>query len=143
MGKREERLAVIRDIVRMNQVHTQAELAKLVAEAGFECTQATISRDISDLGLEKRRARKCYALPEEAQLELVVMSAASAGNMVVVRTTDGAAAGLAAVLDAAALHDILGSVAGDNTVMMVARTPEAAEAAASYIAAHKRKDKNA
>ncbi|MBR3258394.1 MAG: ArgR family transcriptional regulator, partial [Eggerthellaceae bacterium] len=46
MGKREERLAAIRHIVRNTKVSTQAELLRLVAEAGFECTQATISRDI-------------------------------------------------------------------------------------------------
>ncbi len=139
MGKREERLSAIRHIVRVNEVRTQAELGKLMAEAGYACTQATISRDIADLGLEKRGKAKCYALPEEAQFERLVVSVASAGNMVVVKTLAGTAQGLAAVLDSAELAGVLGSVAGDDTIMMVATTPEAAATVTAYIDAHKRK----
>jgi len=136
MGKREERLAVIRHIVRNTKVSTQAELLRLVAEAGFECTQATISRDIADLGLTKRTRSKNYALPEEAQFERVVMSAASAGNIVVVKTPAGLAQGLAAIIDASAFEGILGSVAGDDTIMMVAQDEETARQVSGYIASH-------
>ena len=139
MGKREERLAAIRTIVRSTPVRTQAELGRLVAEAGFECTQATISRDIADLGLEKRTRSKCYALPEEAQFERMVVSAAAAGNIVVVKSPEGGAQGLAAVLDGAELDGVLGSVAGDDTVLLVCNTPADAASTAAYIDAHKRK----
>lgn len=139
MAKRDDRLAAIRNIVRTCAVHTQAELLCLVTEAGFECTQATISRDMADLGLEKHARTKCYSLPEEREFQRMVTSATSAGNMVVVKTVDGGAQGLAAVLDTAELRDILGTVAGDNTIFMVAKTAEAAEACALYIDAHKRK----
>ena len=137
MGKREERLSAIRTIVRTTPVRTQAELGRLVAEAGFECTQATISRDIADLGLTKRSRSKCYALPEEAQFERAVVSAASAGNIVVVKTPAGLAQGLAAVIDHADFDGILGSVAGDDTIMMVACSEETAAAVAAYIDAHR------
>ena len=139
MGKREERLAAIRTIVRTTPVRTQAELGRLMAEAGFECTQATISRDIADLGLEKRPRTKCYALPEEAQFERMVVSAAAAGNIVVVKSPQGGAQGLAAVLDNAGLDGVLGSVAGDDTVMLVCTTPAVAAATADYIDAHRRR----
>ena len=139
MAKRDDRLAVIRHIVRAHEVRTQAELASLVAEAGFECTQATISRDIADLGLEKRGRNRGYALPEEAQFERMVTSAAFAGNMVVVKTTAGAAQGLALIIDQAAFDGILGSVAGDDTVMMVAETPELAAEVCAYISEHRRR----
>ncbi len=137
MGKREERLSCIRNIIRKNDVRTQAELGRLMADAGYVCTQATISRDIADLGLEKRRG-KCYALPEEAQFERLVTSVACAGNMIVVHTLAGTAQGLAAVLDGAELAGILGSVAGDDTIMMVAATPEDAATVTAYIDLHKR-----
>lgn len=137
MGKREERLAAIRHIVRNAKVSTQAELLRLVGEAGYECTQATISRDIADLGLEKRTRSKCYALPEETQFERTVVSAACAGNLVVVKTPAGLAQGLAAVIDGAEFEGILGSVAGDDTIMMVARDDETAIATAAYISAHR------
>ena len=139
MGKREERLAAIRHIVRNTAVHTQAELLELVGLAGFECTQATISRDISDLGLEKHGRAKCYALPEESDFARLVKSAASAGNLVVVKTLEGSAQGLALVIDNADMEGILGSVAGDDTIMMVAATDEIAASTAAYIDAHKRK----
>ena len=136
MAKRDDRLAAIREIVRTTEVRTQAELAKLVAAAGFECTQATISRDIADLHLEKRRGSKSFMLPEEVQIERMITQVACAGNMIVAHTRAGAAQGLAAVLDNAGLRDILGSVAGDDTVMMVAKTEEAAQHVTAYLAAH-------
>lgn len=139
MGKREERLSAIRRIVRNVEVRTQAELGRLVNEAGFDCTQATISRDIADLGLEKRGRGRGYALPEEAQFERMVKSAACAGNLVVVKTLEGGAQALALILDNAELEDILGTVAGDDTILMVAQTPEVAQATAAYLDSHKRK----
>lgn len=138
MGKREERLSAIRQIVRNTKVRTQAELGQLVAEAGFECTQATISRDIADLGLEKRARTKCYALPEEAQFERFVVSVASAANMIVIKTLEGTAQALAAVIDNADMAGVLGSVAGDDTIMMVAATPEIATEVCTYIGSHVR-----
>ena len=138
MGKREERLAAIRRIVRAHEVRTQAELGRLMREAGFECTQATISRDIADLGLEKRSRGRGYALPEEAQFERMVVSAESAGNIAVVKTLAGAAQGLALIVDEAAFDGVLGTVAGDDTIMIVGRTPEVAAEVAAYIDAHKR-----
>ena len=64
------------------------------------------------------------------------MSAASAGNIVVVKTPAGLAQGLAAIIDASAFEGILGSVAGDDTIMMVAQDEETARQVSGYIASH-------
>ena len=64
MGKREDRQAAIRDIVRRQQIRTQRGLADQLKQRGFECTQATVSRDIGEIGLLKS-AQGFYALPED------------------------------------------------------------------------------
>ena len=69
----------------------------------------------------------------------MVLSAAAAGNIVVVKTSSGAAQSLALVIDQAEFEGVLGTVAGDDTIMMVAETPKVAADVAAYIAAHKRK----
>lgn len=129
MRKRQQRHDVIRDIVRDHAVRTQRELAERLQEAGYECTQATISRDIMDMGLVKSREGQ-YVLPEELRLQRMVSDLVedvrAAGNLVVIHTNGGAAAGVSAALDSAALRGALGTVAGDNTIMMAAETPEAA-----------------
>ena len=97
--------------------------------AGYECTQATISRDIMDMGLVKSR-EGYYVLPEEMRLQRMVSELVEevhvAGNLVVVKTFSGGAAGVSAALDKASLRGALGTVAGDNTIMIAAESPEAA-----------------
>ena len=105
------------------------DLAQQLQAAGYECTQATISRDIMDMGLVKSR-EGYYVLPEEMRLQRMVSELVEevhvAGNMVVVKTFSGGAAGVSAALDKASLRGALGTVAGDNTIMIAAETPEAA-----------------
>ena len=123
MRKRQQRHDIIRDIIREHNVKTQRDLATQLQAAGYECTQATISRDIMDMGLVKSR-EGYYVLPEEMRLQRMVSELVEevhvAGNMVVVKTFSGGAAGVSAALDKA------GTVAGDNTIMIAAESPEAA-----------------
>ena len=110
MRKRQQRHDIIRDIIREHNVKTQRDLADQLQAAGYDCTQATISRDIMDMGLVK-------SLVEEVHV---------AGNLIVVKTFSGGAAGVSAALDKASLRGALGTVAGDNTIMIAAESPEAA-----------------
>ena len=121
MRKRQQRHDVIRDIIRDRNVKTQRDLANQLQSAGYECTQATISRDIMDMGLVKSR-EGYYVLPEEMRLQRMVSELVEevhvAGNLVVVKTFSGGAAGVSAALDKASLRGALGTVAGDNTIMI-------------------------
>lgn len=127
MGKREERQAAIRDIVRREQVRTQRGLADQLKQRGFECTQATVSRDIGEIGLLKS-AQGFYALPEDMVLERVIGDMAEtfedAGNLLVIKTRSGGAPILAEAIDNTEIEGLVGSVAGDNTILVIAKTPE-------------------
>ena len=129
MRGREERQAAIREIVRTEAAQTQRDIVDLLSERGFACTQATVSRDIAEMGLCKL-PEGVYVLAEDLRLQRMVCdlvtSVEHAGNLVVVKASTGTAQGVAAALDAADLQNILGSVAGDDTILLVARDEEAA-----------------
>ncbi len=129
MRGREERQTAIREIVRNEAVQTQRDIVDLLGARGFVCTQATVSRDIAEMGLQKL-PEGMYVLAEDLRLQRMVRdlvaSVEHANNLVVVKASTGTAQGVAAALDAAELPDILGSVAGDDTILLVARTEEAA-----------------
>ena len=128
MGKRIPRQAKIVDLVHQRSVSSQQELAQLLQRHGFPATQSTLSRDIHEIGLVKAGGR--YRLPselsrvsEERSLrrtirDLVVKSAAS-GNIVMLKTPPGNAHSLGVVLDGAQWPEVLGSVAGDDTVFLL------------------------
>ncbi len=130
MGKREDRKAIIKRIVRSNNVRTQRDLVDLLEKEGCKCTQATISRDVSDLGLLKAYDGT-YVLPEDLNLKKLVTDLVKtverAGNLVVVKLLPGTASGVAAALDAADSQYLMGTVAGDDTILAVARTQKDAE----------------
>jgi transcriptional regulator of arginine metabolism len=128
MGKRIPRQAKITDLVHQRRVSSQQELAQLLRRHGFPATQSTLSRDIREIGLVKAGGR--YRVPselsrvsEERSLrrtirDLVVKSAAS-GNIVMLKTPPGNAHSLGVVLDGAQWPEVLGSVAGDDTVFLL------------------------
>lgn len=126
---REERKATIRALVRSHEVHTQQELVALLKERGTEVTQATVSRDVAELGLEK--SGQVYVLPEDLRLREVaraqVREVRRAGNQVIIITEAGAAQGMAAALDAAQEHGVLGTIAGDDTILVVTADDEAGQ----------------
>ncbi|RCG26149.1 arginine repressor [Sphaerisporangium album] len=141
------RHAKIAELVKRHKVKSQPELARLLAEGGVEVTQATLSRDLDELGAMKLRADDgslVYALPGEgggripltrvgsgetpaARLrrvaEELLVSAEASANLVIVRTPPGAAQFLASALDHADWESILGTVAGDDTVLVISRDP--------------------
>lgn len=127
--KRSDRQIAIREIIREGGVRTQKALAERLRQSGFECTQATISRDIGEMGLLKT-PEGLYVLPEDLRMQRMVHEMVTdvvhADNLVVVHATNGTAQGVAAALDAADLPDILGSVAGDDTILVIAASPEVA-----------------
>ncbi|MFI5255017.1 MAG: arginine repressor [Candidatus Limnocylindrales bacterium] len=131
------RQAGIRDLVANRRIRTQGELAAALRERGFRATQATISRDVAELGLIKqaRDGLLCYALPArlvEAEpsaeerlrglLHELPMEVHEAGLMLVVRTIPGSAHALAAALDRARWAEVVGSIGGDDTVFVAFRT---------------------
>jgi transcriptional regulator of arginine metabolism len=130
MKVRNERHDAIREIVRREDIRTQHQLVEYLRSRGFECTQATVSRDITDLGLRKLQDG-VYMLAEDIHLHKMVNElvhdVVAANNLVLVKTSSGTAAGVAAALDAAALPGVLGSLAGDDTILVItADNPQAA-----------------
>ena len=124
-------------IIRMleqNPVTSQGQLVDLLADDGIEATQATVSRDLEELGAIKVRSggESIYAIPDlpkdqiapEDHLRRVmgdwVVEVAHSANLIVLRTPPGSAHVVASALDRAGLDDILGTVAGDDTIIAVA-----------------------
>jgi transcriptional regulator of arginine metabolism len=144
---------LIIDIVTHHEVHSQGELRELLVDEGVDVTQATLSRDLVELDAVKVRAvggSLVYAVPAEggdrrptapaetaagrqrlARLcnELLVSADASA-NLVVLRTPPGAAQFLASAFDKSEMPDVLGTIAGDDTVLLIGRDPEGGPALA-------------
>jgi transcriptional regulator of arginine metabolism len=129
-----ERQGMIMRLVQEHPLSTQAEVAEALRDRGIEAVQATVSRDISQIGLVKVRnpeGRLVYAMPGAADLRrLEELTAAlrrwlagmtPAGHMLVLNTPRGFAAALADAIDAAALPEVAGTIAGDNTVFVAAR----------------------
>jgi len=172
------RHARIADILAREQVRSQEELADLLERyAGVHVTQATLSRDLDELGIVRLRSGGAlvYSLPEEPggpgshpggpgsplgsggsqsgarvaglagvsgsesphdarlarYLSELMTSAEASANLVVLRTPAGAAQFLASVIDHAALRSVLGTVAGDDTVLLIARDPAGGDALAA------------
>ncbi|TDB38860.1 MAG: ArgR family transcriptional regulator [Actinobacteria bacterium] len=130
MRKRRERQDAIRKIVRRERVKTQRELVDRLKQHGYDCTQATVSRDIADMGLRKL-PEGVYVLAEDLHLQRMiselVTSVVRANNLVLVKCSTGAGAGVGAALDGAELDEVLGSIAGDDTILIIARTDADAE----------------
>jgi len=127
------RHGAIRDIVTARPVRTQQELAAALAERGFRTTQATISRDVAELGLVKqnREGIHVYALPprpsepeatgEERLRGLfrdLPVELRESGLLLIVRTLPGSAHAIAATLDRMHWNEVAGSIAGDDTVFI-------------------------
>ena len=127
MGARD----AIRDIVRDMDVRTQRVLRSNELRAmGFDCTQATVSRDIADMGLRKL-PEGIYVLAEDLHLQRMVSELVTGvlrtDNLVMIKAQPGTASGIAAAVDAAELPDVLGSLAGNDTILVIAQTAEDGE----------------
>lgn len=128
--KRNGRQDAIRDIVRNKDVRTQRVLVDELRACGFDCTQATVSRDIADMGLRKL-PEGIYVLAEDLHLQRMVSELVTGvlrtDNLVLIKAQPGTASGIAAAVDAAELPDVLGSLAGNDTILVIAQTAEDGE----------------
>ena len=128
--KRNGRQDAIRDIVRNKDVRTQRVLVDELRAMGFDCTQATVSRDIADMGLRKL-PEGIYVLAEDLHLQRMVSELVTGvlrtDNLVMIKAQPGTASGIAAAVDAAELPDVLGSLAGNGPSLVLAQTAEDGE----------------
>lgn len=141
------RHAKIRDLITRGSIRSQAELAAKLAAEGVTVTQGTLSRDLVEIGAARVRGAEdalIYAVPGEGhdrELQAdqtgattvarlvglcrdLLISAQSSANLVTLRTPPGAAQFLASAVDHAGLEDILGTIAGDDTIMIVTTRPD-------------------
>ena len=133
---RADRQEAIREIIRRSSVKTQGELVKELRKLGLRCTQATISRDITDMGLRKL-PEGIYVLSEDLHLQHMVSEFVTnvdrANNLVVIKCMPGTAPGVAAAIDAATLEDVVGSVAGNDTVLVISASDDSAGELVSFL----------
>jgi transcriptional regulator of arginine metabolism len=134
--RRNNRQEAIREIVRGKSIRTQRVLVQELEDAGFACTQATVSRDIADMGLRKL-PEGIYVLAEDLHLQRMVSELVTdvnrADNLILVKAQPGTAPGIAAAIDAADLPDVVGSLAGNDTIMVVASSADSGSAFESLI----------
>lgn len=125
------RQQAIRDVLAVRPVRTQGELVAALRERGVRATQATVSRDIKEMGLVRvtRRGSQAYALPSSAEgqetsgeqrlaqlLRDLPVTVAESGQLLVIQAVPGSAHAIAAALDRARWPEILGTIAGDDTL---------------------------
>ena len=139
---RAARQARIVEIISREQVRSQTELLGLLEAEGIETTQATLSRDLEELGAVKLRGADggtgVYIVPEDGSpvrgvsggtdrmsklLGELLVSTDASGNLAVLRTPPGGAHYLASAIDRSALPFVVGTIAGDDTILVVAREP--------------------
>ncbi|MBE3090688.1 MAG: arginine repressor [Actinobacteria bacterium] len=141
--KRTERLKLIRDLIKTKKIASQEELIEELSAIGYNVTQSTISRDIKQLNLVKVRnslQEEYYALSSKYQVDPQfnigkikfkfkenVLSVDLSNNIIVVKTNSGEAQGVAAVIDGSNFEEILGTVAGDDTIICVANSEDNAK----------------
>ncbi|MBM3780336.1 MAG: arginine repressor [Acidobacteria bacterium] len=136
---KQRRLAAIRALVERDAIRSQEQLRQRLATRGFDVTQATLSRDIKALGLVKRAADGAYQTggPENAPASTVLVtlgralaeylsSAEAVQQLVVLRTGPGQAPLLGLAIDRARLAGVVGTLAGDDTILVIARGPRQA-----------------
>lgn len=146
----------ILELLTGQEVASQSQLAELLGESGIEVTQATLSRDLVELRAEKVRGTGgglVYQVPGEGAerggrhpggpeqmearlprlIEELLASAEAADNLIVLRTPPGAAQFLASAIDRSALTDVLGTIAGDDTILLITRSAPAATALAARL----------
>ena len=151
-----ERHQTIVGLLKDRKIKTQGELAKALQELGFQVTQATVSRDMRELRLVKTALPEGgykYSVPgnegrnvNDRMIRMLrdsLLSADYAGNMVVVKTLSGSANSAAEALDSMEWPEVLGSIAGDNTLFMVVKNETDASAITERILSlteHERKN---
>jgi transcriptional regulator of arginine metabolism len=131
MSKATRQQRILQLVSNGHPIWSQDELRRELARAGFEVTQATLSRDVTELGLVK--TPEGYRVPEdnaprplpslERLLREFVIEVKPAGNLLVVKTAPGSAQPVAAALDAEGWSEVVGTLGGDDTLLIVSSTP--------------------
>ena len=132
---REQRTELIRKLVRTGDIRTQHDLVAALREHGCDVTQATVSRDVAQLDLRKGR-NGTYVLAEDLRLQeatAAITQTRRAGNQVVLLTQPGSASSVAAALDAAAQEGVLGTIAGDDTILVITADDASGERFQAFI----------
>ena len=135
MSSKNARQAAVLDVIQTRRVTSQDQLRQLLEKAGFAVTQATVSRDIRELRLVKVPGAEGvghYTLPEEWEstpplqnlLPSLYASAVGTGNLLVVRTMTGGAQPVALAIDWEDWPEVLGTIAGDDTILVICREPD-------------------
>lgn len=135
---KERRQRAIADLIRVGALASQEELAERLCALGYAVTQATISRDLEQIGAVKvrRGGQLSYALPDQMQpvavprrseiLRDFVRSIDAASNLVVLKTPPGSAHMIGVVLDQSGLQEIVGTICGDDTIFIACASSDAA-----------------
>ncbi|HEY2907693.1 MAG TPA: hypothetical protein VGJ29_17455 [Vicinamibacterales bacterium] len=141
-----QRQAILLELIDREPLHSQEELRRRLRQRGFDATQATISRDIAELGLVKRAGDGAYQRPgadtSNPETALAALERAAeeflrrverVQQLVVLRTGVGQAQPLASALDRAQLPEVVGTIGGDDTILIVARDAKRAAALAKRL----------
>jgi transcriptional regulator of arginine metabolism len=136
------RQQAIGDVVRQQRIHTQQELVAALRTQGYRVTQATVSRDVTEMGMLKvpRDGSHVYALPSsDAAVEVsgeqrlagllrdLPIEVRASGTLLVLRAVPGTAHAIAAAIDRARWPDLLGTIAGDDTVFVACADDDAVQ----------------
>jgi len=131
MNAKKQRLSVIENLLRTEIIRSQVDLQMRLINRGFNVTQATLSRDVRQLKIVKTHDREGYyryVLPDMASTELHTPTSmfdestvAFSGNLAVIKTRPGYAMGIASDIDNHAPEEILGTIAGDDTILVIPR----------------------
>lgn len=136
MADRTRRLAAILRIVQHQEIHSQNQLREILAEGGFDVGQGTLSRDIRKLGLVKTEGRDgslAYSVPPDVTdpvpaflrlMPALFLAAEGVDHFLVVRTVTGGAQPLAVAIDREEWDEVLGTIAGDDTILVILRSPD-------------------
>ena len=143
---KKKRQAVILELIKNNDIETQEELARMLSQEGFTTTQGTISRDIRELKLTKisgsdKKQKYAPLVMDNPQvsdkykrvLSEGIVSMDYAQNILVIKTVSGMAMACAAALDSISINGILGSIAGDDTIMCVVKEADMVDTVISSI----------
>ena len=132
MNQKSKRLSIIRKIIRSEYISSQEELIKRLEECGVQVTQSTLSRDLKYMHVAKvphKEKGYIYVLPNNSRDDLVISpnitdnitDIAFSGNMCVISTKPGYASAISVPIDNKGINEILGTIAGDNTILLILR----------------------
>lgn len=132
MNQRTQRLSIIRKIIRTEYISSQEELIARLEESGVTVTQSTLSRDLKFMNVAKvphKEKGYIYVLPNAAHSDILVstnltdniIDVAFSSNLCVITTKPGYASAVSVPIDSRGINEVIGSIAGDNTILLVLR----------------------